>query len=87
TIVVECKFLKSLFGLSGQVRMVGAVWTFNGSEEEEWVEKLLDSSVHKLCVPLKVQILQTVRAQESSILSYKVANLLNESSLSQTLQE
>ncbi|KAG1734350.1 oligomeric Golgi complex subunit 6 [Suillus lakei] len=30
----------------------------------------------KLCVPLKVRVQQTVRSQESSIVSYKVANLL-----------
>ncbi|KAF8447250.1 oligomeric Golgi complex subunit 6 [Boletus edulis BED1] len=98
-IAAECEFLESLFGLSGQTRMVGAVRTFNGSDEEEWVKDLLDSSVVKLCVPLKVRVLQTVRAQESSILSYKVANLLqyymltmqrtigDHSLLSQTLQE
>ncbi|KAF8126016.1 oligomeric complex COG6 [Boletus edulis] len=98
-IAAECEFLESLFGLSGQTRMVGAVRTFNGSDEEEWVKDLLDSSVVKLCVPLKVRVLQTVRAQESSILSYKVANLLqyymltmqrtigDQSLLSQTLQE
>jgi len=40
--------------------MVGAVRTFNGSEEEEWVEELLDSSVRKLCVPLKVRALPTL---------------------------
>lgn len=54
-IAAECEFLESLFGLSGQARMVGAVRTFNGSEEEEWVKELLNSSVGKLCVPLKVR--------------------------------
>ena len=53
-IAAECEFLESLFGLSGQTRMVGAVRTSNGSEEEEWVKELLNSSVGKLCVPLKV---------------------------------
>ncbi|KAG8217988.1 oligomeric complex COG6 [Butyriboletus roseoflavus] len=98
-IAAECEFLESLFGLNGQARMVGATRTFDGSEEAEWVKELLNSSVGKLCVPLKVRVLQTVRAQESSILSYKVANLLqyymltmqrtigDESLLSQTLQE
>ncbi|KAF8436357.1 oligomeric Golgi complex subunit 6 [Boletus edulis BED1] len=98
-IAAECECLESLFGLSGQARMVGAVRTFNGSDEEEWVKELLNSSVVKLCVPLKVRVLRTVRAQESSIVSYKVANLLqyymltmqrtigDQSLLSQTLQE
>lgn len=54
-IAAECEFLESLFGLNGQVRMVGAARTFNGSEEEEWVKELLNSSVGKLCVPLKVR--------------------------------
>jgi hypothetical protein len=53
-IAAECEFLESLFGTSGQERMVGAVRTFNGSEEEEWVRDLLNSAVGKLCVPLKV---------------------------------
>lgn len=54
-IAAECEFLEGLFGVNGQVRMVGAVRTFNGSEEEEWVKELLNSSVGKLCVPLKVR--------------------------------
>ncbi|KAF8132974.1 oligomeric complex COG6-domain-containing protein [Boletus edulis] len=98
-IAAECECLESLFGLSGQARMVGAVRTFNGSDEEEWVKELLNSSVVKLCVPLKVRVLQTVRTQESSIVSYKVAHLLqyymltmqrtigDHSLLSQMLQE
>jgi hypothetical protein len=59
-IAAECEFLESLFGLGGQEdegrarRMVGAVRTFEGSEEEGWVKELLNSAVTKLCVPLKV---------------------------------
>ena len=53
-IAAECDFLESLFGLKGQTRMVGAVQTFNGSEEEEWVKDLLNSSVGKLCVRLGI---------------------------------
>ncbi|KAG1761563.1 oligomeric complex COG6 [Suillus occidentalis] len=82
-IAAECEFLESLFGLgekpeddSRARRMVGSVRTFRGSEEEEWVKELLNSAVTKLCVPLKVRVQQTVRSQESSIVSYKVANLL-----------
>ncbi|KAF9242033.1 oligomeric complex COG6-domain-containing protein [Melanogaster broomeanus] len=98
-IAAECEFLESLFGISGHERMVGAIRTFSGTEEEEWVRDLLNSAVGKLCVPLKVRVLQTVRAQESSIVSYKIANLLqyymltmqrtigDQSLLSQTLQE
>ncbi|KIM58544.1 hypothetical protein SCLCIDRAFT_127928 [Scleroderma citrinum Foug A] len=98
-IAAECEFLESLFGLSGRERMVGSVRSFGGSEEEEWVRELLNSTVGKLCVPLKVRVLQTVRAQEDSVTSYKVANLLqyymltmqrtigDQSVLSKTLQE
>ncbi|KAJ8590471.1 oligomeric complex COG6 [Rhizopogon salebrosus TDB-379] len=81
-IAAECEFLESLFGLGGQEdegrarRMVGAVRTFEGSEEEGWVKELLNSAVTKLCVPLKMRVQQTVRSQESSIVSYKVANLV-----------
>jgi len=60
-IAAECEFLESLFGLGGEQegdgqagRMVGAVRTFRGSEEEGWVKELLNSAVTKLCVPLKV---------------------------------
>ncbi|KAH7924764.1 oligomeric complex COG6 [Leucogyrophana mollusca] len=55
-------------------RMVGSVRTFGAGEE--WVGELLNGAVEKLCVPLKVRVQQTVRSQESSIVSYKVANLL-----------
>ncbi|KAF8431614.1 oligomeric Golgi complex subunit 6 [Boletus edulis BED1] len=89
-IAAECECLESLFGLSGQARMVGAVRTFNGSDEE-WA--------NSQCTQSSVRVLQAVRAQESSIVSYKVANLLqyymltmqrtigDQSLLSQTLQE
>lgn len=56
-IAAECEFLESLFGLSGRERMVGSVRSFGGSEEEEWVRELLNSTVGKLCVPLKVSLL------------------------------
>ncbi|KAH7908757.1 oligomeric Golgi complex subunit 6 [Hygrophoropsis aurantiaca] len=55
-------------------RMVGSVRTFGAGEE--WVGELLNGSVEKLCAPLKARVQQTVRSQESSIVSYKVANLL-----------
>lgn len=38
--------------------------------------ELMDAAVGKLCTPLKVRVQQTVRSQESSITSYKIANLL-----------
>lgn len=55
-IAAECEMLESLFGISGSARMVGAVRTFNGSEEEEWIRDLLNAIVGKLCMPLKVSI-------------------------------
>ncbi|KAF8638929.1 hypothetical protein AX17_001841 [Amanita inopinata Kibby_2008] len=76
-IAAEREFLESLFGLRSDGRMVGSVRKFDEStEEEEWMGELMDISVGKLCVPLKVRVQQTVRSQESSIVSYKVVNLL-----------
>ena len=94
-IAAEREFLESLFGIKSDGRMVGSVRVFDGqSEEEDWVQELMDLAVGKLCVPLKVgfsldwgcavvdifllkvRVQQTVRSQESSIVSYKIANLL-----------
>ncbi|KAF7306576.1 E3 ubiquitin-protein ligase PEP5 [Mycena indigotica] len=76
-IAAEREFLESLFDLQSDGRMVGSVRVFAGkSEEEEWIKELMDHAVGKLCVPLKVRVQQTVRSQESSIISYKIANLL-----------
>ncbi|EDR06395.1 uncharacterized protein LACBIDRAFT_190965 [Laccaria bicolor S238N-H82] len=76
-IAAEREFLESLFGITSDGRMVGSVRVFEGqSEEEDWVQELMDLAVGKLCVPLKVRVQQTVRSQESSIVSYKIANLL-----------
>ncbi|KAK7064568.1 E3 ubiquitin-protein ligase PEP5 [Favolaschia claudopus] len=76
-IAAEREFLESLFGLQADGRMVGSVRTFHEkSEEEDWIRELMDLAVGKLCVPLKVRVQQTIRSQESSILSYKIANLL-----------
>ncbi|KAJ7293752.1 oligomeric Golgi complex subunit 6 [Mycena rebaudengoi] len=73
----EREFLESLFGLQGDGRMVGSVRVFEEkSEEEGWIRELMDLAVGKLCVPLKVRVQQTIRSQESSIISYKIANLL-----------
>ncbi|KAI6030195.1 oligomeric complex COG6 [Pisolithus marmoratus] len=76
-IAAECEFFESLFGISGRAkRMVGEVRVAGDSAEEEWVRDLLDTGVRKLCMPLKLRVLQTVRAQDDSIVCYKVANLL-----------
>ncbi|KAI6030178.1 oligomeric Golgi complex subunit 6 [Pisolithus marmoratus] len=76
-IAAECEFFESLFGISGRAkRMVGEVRVAGDSVEEEWVRDLLDTGVRKLCMPLKLRVLQTVRAQDDSIVCYKVANLL-----------
>ncbi|KAF4576413.1 Golgi transport complex subunit 6 [Pleurotus pulmonarius] len=76
-IAAEREFLESLFDLRGHRRMVGSVRDFTTmSEEEEWIRELMDLAVAKLCVPLKVRVQQTIRSQESSIMSFKIANLL-----------
>ncbi|KAG6864681.1 hypothetical protein C0991_007923, partial [Blastosporella zonata] len=73
----ERELLEALFGVANDRRMVGSVRVFDGnSEEEDWIRELMDLSVGKLCVPLKVRVQQTIRSQESSIVSYKIANLL-----------
>ncbi|RDB22992.1 Conserved oligomeric Golgi complex subunit 6 [Hypsizygus marmoreus] len=73
----ERELLEALFGLMGDGRMVGSVRVFDGkSEEEDWIREMMDLCVAKLCVPLKVRVQQTIRSQESSIVSYKIANLL-----------
>ncbi|KZT09589.1 oligomeric complex COG6 [Laetiporus sulphureus 93-53] len=75
-IAAEREFLEGLFGVKGDGRMVGSVRTFSQSEEEEWMGELMDAAVAKLCTPLQNRVQQTVRSQESSITSYKIANLL-----------
>ncbi|KDQ56782.1 hypothetical protein JAAARDRAFT_70472 [Jaapia argillacea MUCL 33604] len=56
-------------------RMIGSVRKRQGIEEE-WIGEVMDRCVGKLCGPLKVRVQQTVRSQESPIISYKIANLL-----------
>lgn len=77
-IAAEREFLEGLFGMRAEEgrRMVGAVRAPGGSEEEEWMTELMDRIVGGLCTPLKNRVHQTVRSQESSITSYKIANLL-----------
>ncbi|KAF5378347.1 hypothetical protein D9615_008765 [Tricholomella constricta] len=73
----ERELLEALFGIASDGRMVGSVRNFDAqSKEEEWTRELMDLCVGKLCVPLKVRVQQTIRSQESSIVSYKIANLL-----------
>ncbi|EIN07029.1 oligomeric complex COG6 [Punctularia strigosozonata HHB-11173 SS5] len=97
-VAAEREFLDALFGIK-DARMVGSVRTFRATEEEEYIRALMDGAVGKLCGPLKARVQQTVRSQESAIVAYKVANLLQfylltmkrtlgeESSLCKTLQE
>jgi len=76
TIAAEREFLESLFDVKSDMRMVGSVRKFEKSEEEEWIQELMDAAMCKVSVPLKVRVQQTIRSQESSILSFKIANLL-----------
>ncbi|KAG9013500.1 Golgi transport complex subunit 6 [Tulasnella sp. 427] len=99
TMAGEREYLESLFGIKGDNRMVGSVRQTRGTEEEEYVAKLMDGNLEKLCMPLRVRVLQTVKSQEGSITSYKIANLLQfylltvsrtvgeEALLSQTLKD
>ncbi|OCH93870.1 oligomeric complex COG6 [Obba rivulosa] len=97
-LAAEREGLEGLFGVAGRRRMVGAVRTREGPEEA-WMSEMLDRAVGGLGAPLKVRVMQTVRSQESSITSYKLANLLQfymltmqrtigeDAVLSRTLQE
>lgn len=52
----EHEFLDGLFNVKSDGRMVGAVRrATNDSEEEQWVRILMDESVEKLCLPLRVR--------------------------------
>ncbi|KAF9042684.1 oligomeric complex COG6 [Rhodocollybia butyracea] len=79
-IAAEREFLEALFDMKDDMRMVGSAREFvekeNMSQEEEWTRDLMDAAVGKVCVPLKVRVQQTIRSQESAIMSYKIANLL-----------
>lgn len=69
-IAAEQEFLEGLFDMKSVNRMVGSVRKFgSGSEEEEWIQELLDLAVGKLCVPLKVRI---SRAWTRKFLKYAV---------------
>ncbi|KAF9651463.1 oligomeric complex COG6 [Thelephora ganbajun] len=76
TIAAEREFLESLFDVKSDMRMVGSVRKFGKNEEEEWIQELMDAAMSKVSVPLKVRVQQTIRSQESSIVSFKIANLL-----------
>ncbi|KAG6875996.1 hypothetical protein C0992_001494, partial [Termitomyces sp. T32_za158] len=75
TVAAERELLENVFQVVNDRRMVGSVRVFDG-KEEDWIRELLDLCVEKLCVPLKVRVQQTIRSQESCIVSYKIANLL-----------
>ncbi|KAH7871193.1 oligomeric Golgi complex subunit 6 [Lentinula edodes] len=79
-IAAEREFLEALFSIKEDGRLIGSAREFaekgKMSEEEEWIRELMDAAVGKVCVPLKIRVQQTIRSQESSIMSYKIANLL-----------
>ena len=57
-IAAEREFLEALFGLKSDRRMVGSIRIQGGSEEEEWIQELMDLAVGKLCVPLRVRCIR-----------------------------
>lgn len=73
----EREFLDALLGAGAERRMVGAIRTFSKTEQDECVREMMDKSFEKVRTPLRTRVRQTVRSQESSIISYKVANLLS----------
>ena len=54
SIAGEREFLESLFGVKGERRMVGSVRQFKDSEEEVWIQELMDKAFERLRYPLKV---------------------------------
>ena len=58
SIAGEREFLESLFGVKGEQRMVGSVRRFDDSEEETWIQELMDKAFEKLRYPLKVSTLR-----------------------------
>ncbi|QRV75275.1 Conserved oligomeric complex COG6 [Ceratobasidium sp. AG-Ba] len=72
----EREFLDGLFGIKNERRMVGSIREPKSGQDESWIRVLMDEDLEKLCTPLKVRVQQTIRSQEGSITSYKIANLL-----------
>ena len=54
-IAAEREFLESLFSLKGDGRMVGSVRKFDGSEDEQKIQDVMNQAFEKLCSPLKVR--------------------------------
>ena len=52
TIAAEREFVDNLFGIKSDKRMMGSVRKLDN--EEEWMKELMDLSVSKFCVPLRV---------------------------------
>lgn len=75
-IAAEREFLEALFGMKSDGRMVGSVRVFRAdgkaTEEEEWVGELMDLSVGKLCVPLKVRYSTCVMIAEIDNIRYRL---------------
>ncbi|KAH8813769.1 oligomeric Golgi complex subunit 6 [Flagelloscypha sp. PMI_526] len=78
SIAAEREFLEGLFDVKGDGRIIGQARDFGKvkTEEEDWIRELMDLAVGRLCPPLKLRVQQTVKSQESSIMSYRIANLL-----------
>ncbi|EJU04626.1 oligomeric complex COG6 [Dacryopinax primogenitus] len=72
----EREFLESLFGIRVR-RWVGEKRTPapKGQELEE-AERLVDEGLERVRAPLKVRVQQTIRSQESPLVTYKLYNLL-----------
>lgn len=82
-VAAEHEFLESLFGVQADGRMPGAIRSSTSkartSEEEEtqkWIRELMDAALGALVTPLKSRIGQTARAQESALVSYRLAGLV-----------
>ena len=52
----ERELLEGLFDVKGDGRMMGSVRKLGDTEEEQYIQSLLDTDLEKLCMPLKVSI-------------------------------
>ncbi|WVQ77320.1 hypothetical protein IAR50_007004 [Cryptococcus sp. DSM 104548] len=89
TTASEGEFLDSVFGVSRGMRMVGQERKVEGGDsegkeemegkgkgEEAMAREVLDRNLEGLSRPLKLRIQQTIKSQEGTIMSYKIANLV-----------
>ncbi|KAK4056417.1 Golgi transport complex subunit 6 [Microbotryomycetes sp. JL221] len=84
TMATEREFLESLFGIKQDGRWVGSVRVYKkrqgGSlelDDEDRLRSLLDKDLESCGRPLKMRVQQTIKSQEGSIMTYRIATLIH----------